>query len=44
MRDDEERVDGRELKRPREPGSDALLLLGLLRFLASHDCEAEREP
>lgn len=43
MRTDEERVDGRELERPDEPGSDALLLFGLLRLLASRESESEPE-
>lgn len=32
----DDRVDGRELPEPREAGSDALLLLGLLLFLVKH--------
>ena len=36
FRDDDDTVDGRELVDRDEPGSDALLLLGLLLFLAKH--------
>lgn len=30
FRNDDDRVDGRDLPEPREPGSDALLIRGLL--------------
>jgi hypothetical protein len=35
----DDRVDGRELPEPREPGSDALLLLGLLVLLRKRNEE-----
>jgi hypothetical protein len=36
---DDERVDGRELDRPAEPGSDYLLLRGLLLAFARRSLE-----
>lgn len=44
--DDDDRVDGRERPEPREPGSDALLLAGLLRWLSSWltKRDGEHEP
>jgi hypothetical protein len=41
-RDDDDRVDGRDLPPLEEPGSDALLLLGLLLWLGRHGREIER--
>lgn len=42
---DDERVDGRELPEPDEPGSDDRLLAGLLAWLADWlaDRDGERE-
>jgi hypothetical protein len=46
--DHNDRVDGRELHCPDEPGSDDLLLRGLLLYLAKHRLEERqksgREP
>jgi hypothetical protein len=38
--DDDDRVDGRDLKAPDEPGSDDRLLLGLLILLAGTRAQA----
>lgn len=42
---DEERIDGRGLRSPEEPGSDALLLRGLLALVARiwHEEHIEKE-
>lgn len=42
--DDEDRVDGRELPPPREPGSDLLLILGLVFALARRLLHQDAPP